>query len=63
MSESGSTAVTALKKGKDLYVANVGDSRCVMAREGGSGRLDAVAMSDDHKPDRRDERERILKHR
>ena len=55
--------MTALKKGKDLYVANVGDSRCVMAREGGSGRLDAVAMSDDHKPDRRDERERILKHR
>jgi len=63
VSESGSTAVTALKKGNELYVANVGDSRCVLGREEGSGRVTAVEMSDDHKPDRRDEKERILKHR
>lgn len=63
VSESGSTAVTALKRGNDLYVANVGDSRCVLARESDSGRLEAFAMSDDHKPDRKDERERIVKNR
>lgn len=62
-SESGSTAVTALKRGNDLYVANVGDSRCVLAREGEGGRLEALPMSIDHKPDRKDERERILKNR
>jgi len=63
VTESGSTAVTALKKGNNLYVANVGDSRCVMARDSGNGRLEAVAMSDDHKPDRKDEKERILRNR
>jgi len=63
VAESGSTAITAMKKGHDLYVANVGDSRCVLAREGESGRLEAFAMSDDHKPDRKDEKERILKAR
>lgn len=60
-SESGTTAVTALRKGNDLFVANVGDSRCVLAREGAGGKLDAVAMSEDHKPDRQDERHRIVR--
>jgi len=63
VSESGSTAVTALKRGNELYVANVGDSRCVLARESANGLIEALAMSDDHKPDRRDEKERILKNR
>jgi len=62
-SESGTTAVTALRKGNDLFVANVGDSRCVLAREASGGKLDAVAMSQDHKPDRSDERERIVRNR
>eukprot|EP00656_Telonema_subtile_P006410 TRINITY_DN12960_c0_g1_i3.p1 TRINITY_DN12960_c0_g1~~TRINITY_DN12960_c0_g1_i3.p1 ORF type:complete len:392 (+),score=98.72 TRINITY_DN12960_c0_g1_i3:493-1668(+) len=61
--ESGTTAVTALRKGNDLFVANVGDSRCVLARESAGGRLDAVEMSSDHKPERPDERERIVKNR
>jgi protein phosphatase 1G len=34
------------KKNKKIYVANAGDSRCVMAKNG-----TAVEMSVDHKPD------------
>lgn len=32
--KSGSTGVVALLKGNELYVGNVGDSRCVVCREG-----------------------------
>lgn len=35
-SDSGCTAVVALLKGRDLYVANAGDSRCVVSRKGGN---------------------------
>merc|ERR1711903_16836 len=42
--------------------ANESDSRCVLAREAG-GKLQSVEMSDDHKPDRKDEKERILRNR
>ena len=41
--DSGTTSVTAVKRGKDLWCANVGDSRAVLAREltgRGSARLD-----------------------
>lgn len=41
----GCTAVSALLCGNKLYVANAGDSRCVLSRAG-----TAVAMSEDHKP-------------
>lgn len=61
--ESGTTAVTALKRGNQLFVANVGDSRAVLAREGPSGKLQPLEMSMDHKPDRSDERERIMRNR
>jgi len=47
---SGCTAVVACIDGTRLIVANAGDSRCVLCRSG-----QAVAMSEDHKPD--DERE------
>lgn len=53
-SDSGCTAVVALIKGSELYVANAGDSRCVVCREG-----KAVEMSLDHKPEDQPERERI----
>ena len=33
-SDSGCTAVVALLKGRVLYVANAGDSRCVVCRIG-----------------------------
>ena len=32
--DSGCTAVVALIRGKKLYVANAGDSRCIVCREG-----------------------------
>ncbi|KAL5221955.1 hypothetical protein ABZP36_026668 [Zizania latifolia] len=52
--EDGSTASTAILVGNHLYVANVGDSRAVMSKAG-----KAIALSVDHKPNRKDERKRI----
>lgn len=59
--QQGSTAIVALLHGNPklgtalrLVVANVGDSRAVLCRAG-----QAVAVSDDHKPDRLDEKKRI----
>lgn len=51
----GCTSVTALVVGGSVYVANCGDSRCVLARSGG-----AVRLSEDHRPVGR-ERERVEK--
>ncbi|KAJ8393267.1 hypothetical protein AAFF_G00063390 [Aldrovandia affinis] len=45
-SDSGTTAVVALIRGKQLIVANAGDSRCVVSEQG-----KAVDMSYDHKPE------------
>lgn len=44
--DSGTTAVVALLHKYDLFVANAGDSRCVICRNG-----TAFDMSDDHKPE------------
>lgn len=55
-SSSGCTAVVALLKGNDLYVANAGDSRCVVCRDG-----KAMDMSFDHKPEDKEEFDRIHK--
>ena len=53
-SMAGCTAVFAYIKDGILYVANAGDSRCVLCRAG-----KAVAMSEDHKPEQERERNRI----
>eukprot|EP00939_MAST-03C_sp_MAST-3C-sp1_P004666 g4666.t1 len=54
--DDGSTAIVALFRGpRDLYVANVGDSRAVLVRRDGS----VLEMSKDHKPNDRDEQRRI----
>lgn len=47
---SGTTAIAALVRGRTLYVANVGDSRCVLAERAHGGRLVAVPLSFDHTP-------------
>ncbi|KAL5208873.1 hypothetical protein ABZP36_033308 [Zizania latifolia] len=52
--DDGSTASTAVLVGGHLYVANVGDSRAVISKAG-----KALALSEDHKPNRSDERKRI----
>ena len=52
--DSGCTAVVALLLGARLYVANLGDARCVLCRAG-----EAVACTEDHSPDRSDEVMRI----
>ncbi|XP_042390226.1 probable protein phosphatase 2C 60 isoform X6 [Zingiber officinale] len=53
---SGCTACVAVIRNNQLFVANAGDSRCVLSRKG-----QAVSLSTDHKPDLDEERERILK--
>lgn len=54
--QAGSTCVVAVVRGDQLIVANAGDSRAVLSRQG-----NVVALSRDHKPMEEDERERIQK--
>jgi len=51
---SGSTAVCALITNKEIIVANVGDSRCVLSMS-----KNAIDLSRDHKPDLPSEKTRI----
>jgi serine/threonine protein phosphatase PrpC len=53
--DDGTTALVAVVAGGRVHVANAGDSRAVLVRAGGG----AVALSDDHKPNRPDEVARI----
>ncbi|XP_027332627.1 probable protein phosphatase 2C 35 isoform X2 [Abrus precatorius] len=57
-SMSGTTAITALVIDDTLYVANVGDSRAVLAVRDGN-RIIAEDLSSDQTPFRRDEYERV----
>ncbi|KAG6623560.1 protein phosphatase 2C 11 [Phytophthora cinnamomi] len=52
--QAGSTATTVFVAGKYMFVSNVGDSRTVLSRGGKAERL-----SNDHKPSRPDEAQRI----
>ena len=52
---AGCTAVVCLKVGNTLYVANAGDSRGVLCRDG-----EAVPLSYDHKPNSEIETNRIV---
>lgn len=51
----GSTGVVATIHGQNVILAHVGDSRAVLCR----GKT-AIGLTQDHKPDRQDEEERIL---
>jgi len=53
---TGCTAVTVLLTPTEILIANAGDSRAVLCRDG-----NAVALSEDHKPNDPRETERILK--
>jgi hypothetical protein len=57
---SGTTGVTILQKGDKLLVANVGDSRAIIASEV-DGKLKYSPLSIDQTPYRKDERERLKK--
>ncbi|XP_072953303.1 probable protein phosphatase 2C 33 [Typha angustifolia] len=56
---SGTTAVTAVKKGQDLVIANVGDSRAVLGTKDQNNCLVAVQLTEDLKPNLPREEERI----
>merc|ERR1719436_1645673 len=55
-STPGSTANMALVIGKELFVGNIGDSRCICCING-----KAVPLSVDHKPGNPEEKKRIMK--
>jgi serine/threonine protein phosphatase PrpC len=58
---SGTTAIIGLKVDDMMYIANIGDSRCVLARKSQTGDyIEAVPLSTDHKPDVPTEKARIL---
>mmetsp|Transcript_841 Transcript_841/g.1435 ORF Transcript_841/g.1435 Transcript_841/m.1435 type:complete len:1104 (+) Transcript_841:45-3356(+) len=57
---SGTTAVIILQRGDKLFVANVGDSRAIIASNI-DGKLQYSPLSSDQTPYRRDERERLKK--
>jgi len=55
--QDGCCCIAVLLVANDMYVINVGDSRAVL----GAGDRKASALSDDHKPERSDEKQRIEK--
>ncbi|KAG7603705.1 putative protein phosphatase 2C 73 [Arabidopsis thaliana] len=57
---SGTTALTIVRQGEVIYVANVGDSRAVLAMESDEGSLVAVQLTLDFKPNLPQEKERII---
>ena len=58
--DDGCTATAALIINNSMYVSHVGDSRAVLGqRRKNSDDVIAIPLTDDHKPDRRDERTRI----
>ena len=57
---SGATCVLAALCGARLSVSNCGDSRAVLGRRNPNGSVTAHALTQDHKPDKPEERKRIL---
>jgi len=58
---SGTTCVFGVLLDRRLYVGNIGDSRCVLCRQGPDGSLIPIPLSIDQKPDSPAEKARILK--
>jgi len=55
--DDGTTATVLVLKDGEYFLAVAGDSRAILVGQDG----ETVALSDDHKPDRRDERLRVAK--
>jgi len=60
-SMSGTTAISLHIRGKQMLIANVGDSRACMAERSARGKLVAVDLSSDQTPFRQDECDRVKK--
>lgn len=56
---SGSTAVTIVKQGQNLFMGSIGDSRAIMASKNSNDALIAIQLTVDLKPDLPREAERI----
>lgn len=56
---SGSTAVTLVKQGSNLFIGNIGDSRAVLGSKGSGDTMIAIQLTVDLKPDLPREAERI----
>lgn len=59
LDRSGSCAITMLIVEDKAYIANVGDSRAILSKNSGK---DVVEMSEDHRPERKIESDRITKY-
>ncbi len=57
---SGTTAIYCVKVGDTLFVANIGDSRCALGTAAAGGKVTAIGLSDDQKPENPEEKKRIL---
>jgi serine/threonine protein phosphatase PrpC len=57
---SGATCVLACIQGGKVTVYNCGDSRAVLGRRNTAGAITAIQLSNDHKPDKPEERKRII---
>lgn len=56
---SGSTAVTVLKQGQNLFIGNIGDSRAILGSKDFNDSMVAIQLTVDLKPDLPREAERI----
>ncbi|KAL9248991.1 putative protein phosphatase 2C 73 [Drosera capensis] len=57
---SGTTALSIVRQGENVVIANVGDSRAVLATSSGDGSLVAIQLTIDFKPNLPQEAERII---
>jgi serine/threonine protein phosphatase PrpC len=57
----GTTAVVALKQGTNIWIANCGDSRAIAVLSNNALSSNHVQLTYDHKPNREDEYQRIIK--
>jgi serine/threonine protein phosphatase PrpC len=52
----GTTAVLVLRRAREMWIANCGDSRAIVSLSNGK----SIQLTDDHKPNREDEYRRII---